>query len=58
MAEVAREVIAVTDSSKFGRVCLHRIIGLQEISALVTDMGAPEYITSARDSLSFDLHLV
>ena len=39
MAEVAREVIAVTDSSKFGCVCLHRIIGLNEITALVTDAG-------------------
>ncbi len=58
MAEVAREVIAVTDSSKFGRVCLHRIIGLNEITGLITDVGAPDYITAAKDTLSFDLHLV
>jgi DeoR family transcriptional regulator of aga operon len=58
MAEVAREVIAVTDSSKFGCVCLHRIIGLNEITALITDSAAPDYISRAKDRLSFDLHLV
>jgi DeoR family transcriptional regulator, aga operon transcriptional repressor len=58
MAEVAREVIAVTDSSKFGRVCLHRIIGVNELTGLVTNKGAPDYITEARDRLSFDLQLV
>jgi DeoR family transcriptional regulator of aga operon len=58
MTEVAREVIVVTDSTKFGRVCLHRIVGVDEITGLITDRGAPEYVTAARDSLSFDLHLV
>jgi DeoR family transcriptional regulator, aga operon transcriptional repressor len=58
MAEVAREVIAVTDSSKFGRVCLHRIIGLNEITGLITDSGAPDYLRQASDSLGFDLTLV
>jgi DeoR family transcriptional regulator of aga operon len=42
MARVAREVIAVTDSSKFGRTCLHRIMGIEEVNMLVTDAGAPE----------------
>ena len=42
MARVAREVIAVTDSSKFGKTCLHRIMGLEEVNVLVTDSGAPE----------------
>jgi DeoR family transcriptional regulator of aga operon len=58
MAEVAREVIAVTDNSKFGCVCLHRIIGLNEITTLVTDTGAPDYIQRAKDRLSFDLYRV
>ncbi|MBS0373855.1 MAG: DeoR/GlpR transcriptional regulator [Proteobacteria bacterium] len=58
MAEAAREVIAVTDSSKFGRVCLHRIVGVHELTGLITDVGAPEYVTAARDSLSFDLTIV
>jgi DeoR family transcriptional regulator of aga operon len=42
MARVAREIVAVTDSSKFGRTCLHRIMGLEEVNVLVTDAGAPE----------------
>jgi len=42
MAEVAQQVIAVTDSSKFGRMCLHKIIDLDEIDVLVTDTGADE----------------
>jgi len=42
----------ITDSSKFGCVCLHRIIGLNEITALVTDTAAPEYIGRAKDRLS------
>ncbi len=58
MAEVAREVIAVTDSSKFGRVCLHRIIGLNEITGLVTDRDAPDYLLEASQQLDFDLTLV
>ena len=42
MARVAREIVAVTDSSKFGRTCLHRIRGLEEVTVLVTDAAAPE----------------
>ena len=42
MARVAREIVTVTDSSKFGRTCLHRIMGLEEVNVLVTDAGAPE----------------
>ena len=41
MARVARQVIAVTDGSKFGRTCLHRIMGLEDVDILVTDSGAP-----------------
>ena len=58
MAEVAREVIAVADSSKFGRVCLHRIIGLNEITGLITDRAAPEYLVPASEALGFELTLV
>jgi DeoR family transcriptional regulator of aga operon len=42
MVEVAQQVIAVTDSSKFGRMCLHKIIDLDELDVLVTDTGAQE----------------
>jgi DeoR family transcriptional regulator of aga operon len=49
MCEVAREIIVVTDSSKFGRVCLHKILEPQRISTLVTDDGIPP---EAREALA------
>ena len=42
MVRAARQVIAVTDGSKFGRTCLHRIMGMDEIDVLITDTQAPE----------------
>lgn len=56
MVETAREVIAVTDASKFGRICLHRIIDVADLDALITDTGAPSYIDEAADRLGFRLH--
>lgn len=55
MVSVAQSIIAVTDSSKFGRSCLHRIIGIDQISALVTDTDAPDYIDDAANQLGFEL---
>lgn len=56
MVETAREVIAVTDASKFGKICLHRIIGLGDVDALVTDTAAPDYIDEAAARLGFNLY--
>jgi DeoR family transcriptional regulator of aga operon len=47
MAEVAQQVIAVTDSSKFGRMCLHKIIDLDGVDVLITDTGAQESALAA-----------
>ncbi|TWB15284.1 DeoR family transcriptional regulator [Nitrospirillum amazonense] len=58
MADVARQTVAVTDSSKFGRVCLHRIIGVGEIDMLITDEAAPDTIATACRSLGVDLRRV
>lgn len=41
MAEVAREVIAVADSSKLGRVGFTPIVPLNAIHKLITNSGAP-----------------
>ena len=41
MCRAAREIVVVADSSKFGRVCLHRIVEPQGISKVVTDSGIP-----------------
>jgi len=56
MVRAAREVIAVTDGSKFGRVCLHRIINIEDIHHLVTEGSVPEDIRSASDRLGFRIH--
>jgi DeoR family transcriptional regulator of aga operon len=55
MVEAARVVVAITDSSKFGRVCLHRIIAVSELDILLTDTGAPEDIRQASQQLGFQL---
>jgi DeoR family transcriptional regulator of aga operon len=57
MVGAARRVIAVTDSSKFGRVCLHRIVDIREIDDLITDSAAPAYIHEAAERQGFRLHL-
>jgi len=56
MVEAARQVIAVTDASKFGRVCLHRIIDIADIDDLVTDQAVPDTVTAASDRLDFRIH--
>lgn len=42
MAECAKEVIIVTDSSKFGRKSLVSIIGLDGIDRVITDSNIPQ----------------
>ena len=39
MCRAASEIILVADSSKFGRICLHKILEPQGIARLVTDEG-------------------
>ncbi len=54
MVEAARRVIVVTDRSKFGQTCLHRIISLAEIDELVTDgVHLPDDIAAAADRFNF-----
>ncbi|MGO4260727.1 DeoR/GlpR family DNA-binding transcription regulator [Lysobacter sp. TAB13] len=57
MVEAARAVIAIADSSKFGKVCLHRIISVGDLTTLITDTGAPEDIRQASQQLGFELLL-
>lgn len=39
MVERAKKVIVLTDSSKFGRVSLHRIVQLDRVHTVITDAG-------------------
>jgi DeoR family transcriptional regulator of aga operon len=55
MVENAGTVIAITDSSKFGKVCLHRIIAVAELDTLITDKDAPEEIVQAVQQLGVDV---
>jgi DeoR family transcriptional regulator of aga operon len=57
MARVAREVVAVTDSSKFGRTCLHRIMGIEEVNVLITDADAPEESLDQARRLGCDVRI-
>ena len=49
MCQAASEIIVVADSSKFGRICLHKILEPMGIAELVTDAGIPD---SAREALT------
>ena len=49
MCRAASEIIVVADSSKFGRICLHKVLEPQGISKLVIDTGIPE---ASRDALT------
>ena len=55
MVENAGTVIAITDSSKFGRVCLHRIIAVAELDTLITDRDAPAEIVQAIQQLGVEV---
>ncbi|HEY0861775.1 MAG TPA: transcriptional repressor AgaR [Pseudoxanthomonas sp.] len=57
MVEAARVVVAITDSSKFGKICLHRIIPIADLNMLITDRSAPEDIVQASEHLGFELIL-
>jgi DeoR family transcriptional regulator of aga operon len=55
MVENAGSVVAITDSSKFGKVCLHRIIAVAELDLLITDKDAPAEIVSAMQQLGVEV---
>jgi DeoR family transcriptional regulator of aga operon len=57
MVEAARVVVAITDSSKFGKICLHRIVPVGDLNVLITDRGAPNDIVQAAEQLGFELIL-
>ncbi len=57
MVETARVVVAITDSSKFSKICLHRIIPISELDVLITDRDAPDDVVQAADHLGFELVL-
>ena len=57
MVEAARVVVAITDSSKFRKICLPRIVPVAEHNELITDRDAPADIVQASEQLGFELIL-
>jgi DeoR family transcriptional regulator, aga operon transcriptional repressor len=47
MCRAASEIIVVADSSKFGRICLHKILEPRQINKLVTDAGIADSVREA-----------
>lgn len=58
MCEAAKEIIAVTDSSKFNRASLHKICGLEDLDVLVTDSGIPATFAEALEEKGVRLVIV
>jgi DeoR family fructose operon transcriptional repressor len=57
MVDNAREVILVADHSKFGRVTLGRVCGLERLDAIVTDAGLPARFVTAFAARKLKLHV-
>ena len=57
MMSCGQEVVIVADHSKFGRLNLARLCGLDEIDRVVTDVGLPEEYRGVLDAAGVQLHL-
>ena len=57
MVRMASQVIAVTDSSKFGRLCLHKIMAVEELDQLITDSNAPTDVIDGLQRLGVEVHI-
>ena len=58
MLRSASTVIVVTDSSKFGRICLHQILGIDEVSTVITDAGVSDDYRSALEDRDIEVRVV
>ena len=47
MCDVSKEIVVVTDSSKFNRSGVHKIRGFADINILITDIGIPDAFAQA-----------
>lgn len=55
MRRAASQTIVVTDSSKFGKVCLHQILDTADISIVITDSGIPDEYRTGLDKLGVEV---
>lgn len=57
MMTCGQEVIIVADHSKFGRLALARLCGLQDVGRVVTDPGLPDEYRGVLEAAGVELHL-
>lgn len=55
MCEAAAEIIVVMDSSKFGKICLHRIVEPANIDKLITDERIPRDVLAVLTELGVEV---
>ncbi len=58
MCEVAREVVVVTDSSKFERRGFHLICSVMQVHTLVTDSGIPPLYVEELTRMGVQVHVI
>lgn len=58
MCKVASEVILVTDSSKFGHICLHKILEPSGVRRIVTDQNIPKDYYDGLQRLGIEVTIV
>ena len=58
MAEAAREVIAIVDSTKWGRAAFASFCATADLTAVVTDAGAPAPMVSTLQAAGVDVWTV
>lgn len=58
MCQVASEIIVVTDSSKFGHVCLHKILEPAGVRRIVTDQNIPQDYLEGLKRLGIEVTIV
>ncbi len=57
MMACGQEVVIVADSSKFGKLALSRLCGLEEVARLVTDPRAPEEYRTMLEAAGVAVHI-
>jgi DeoR family transcriptional regulator, aga operon transcriptional repressor len=55
MCDAAAEIIVVTDSSKFGKVCLHKIVEPARIAKVITDERISREVLTALTALGVEV---
>lgn len=58
MCNVASEIVVVTDSSKFGQVCLHKILAPSGVDRVITDENIPDDYRNGLSRLGIELTIV